>query len=40
MIALFGSKEVKENPFLMLQFPKTDIGIALLGTILRLAEKI
>ena len=39
IIALLGSSEVKENSLLMLQFPKTDIGIATLGTLLRLAEK-
>ena len=40
IIAVLGSESVLENPFIMLDFPKTEIGRAVLSTMNHLsAEK-
>lgn len=40
IVALLGSKEVMDNPLLMLKMPETDIGKAALGELRRLSEEI
>lgn len=38
ILSLLSSREVKTNPYLMLQFSRSDIGRAVLGTMLKIAE--
>ncbi len=38
ILSLLSSREVKANPYLMLQFSRSDIGRAVLGTMLKIAE--
>ena len=40
IVALLSSKEVMDNPLLMLKMPETDIGKVALGALRRLSEEI